>query len=180
MQPLPAGHDLAWRESGPASADRPSPPVSAGRSANTGSAPYDARYLPIARGTRTNGSISSPDARLRFHWIQRNKVAASAPTPYTRKFVIGSTLRPATCNPLNVQLEAWLIHGSNVPGSRSALGANSANLQPASDAPGTAVVPRHPTDIHSPNGGAGAAPVIRPGPLPTSRSKTHQALHKCS
>ncbi|WP_351222314.1 Tat pathway signal sequence domain protein [Streptomyces sp. NPDC002133] len=62
--------------------------------------------------------LSVPDARLqRFHWIQLYKTASAArrdaPVMATCGPWLESTPWPATWWNLNVQLEYWLIHGSN-------------------------------------------------------------------
>lgn len=64
------------------------------------------------------GFLSLPDARLqRFYWIQLYKVAsaarADAPVMATCGPWLEPTPWPATWWNLNVQLEYWLIHGSN-------------------------------------------------------------------
>ncbi|MFG2222895.1 glycoside hydrolase family 95-like protein [Streptomyces sp. NPDC048644] len=65
-----------------------------------------------------HGFLSVPDARLqRFYWIQLYKVAAAAraeaPVMATSGPWLEPTPWPATWWNLNVQLEYWLIHGSN-------------------------------------------------------------------
>ncbi|MFI1213418.1 glycosyl hydrolase family 95 catalytic domain-containing protein [Streptomyces sp. NPDC020802] len=62
--------------------------------------------------------LSLPDARLqRFYWIQLYKTASAArrdaPVMATSGPWLESTPWPATWWNLNVQLEYWLIHGSN-------------------------------------------------------------------
>ncbi|TLS46690.1 Tat pathway signal sequence domain protein [Streptomyces montanus] len=64
------------------------------------------------------GFLSLPDARIqRFYWIQLYKTASAArrdaPVMATCGPWVESTPWPATWWNLNVQLEYWLIHGSN-------------------------------------------------------------------
>lgn len=79
----------------------------------------------LAAGHRTwwhayyrKGFLSVPDARLQsFYWIQLYKVASAArrdaPVMATSGPWLEPTPWPATWWNLNVQLEYWLIHGSN-------------------------------------------------------------------
>ncbi|MGV9855584.1 glycosyl hydrolase family 95 catalytic domain-containing protein [Streptomyces sp. NPDC003442] len=108
--------------------------------------------------------LSLPDARLqRFYWIQLYKVAAAAradaPVMATSGPWLESTPWPATWWNLNVQLEYWLIHGSNhleLDAVTRALGEFRDNLSNQLDAPyrkDSAGIPRT-TDIHLVNGGA--------------------------
>ncbi|MBB4780433.1 glycosyl hydrolase family 95 catalytic domain-containing protein [Streptomyces rapamycinicus] len=108
--------------------------------------------------------LSLPDARLqRFYWIQLYKVAAAAradaPVMATSGPWLESTPWPATWWNLNVQLEYWLIHGSNhleLDAVTRALGEFRDNLSNQLDAPyrkDSAGIPRT-TDIHLINGGA--------------------------
>ncbi|MBI0314613.1 MULTISPECIES: glycosyl hydrolase family 95 catalytic domain-containing protein [Streptomyces violaceusniger group] len=110
--------------------------------------------------------LSLPDARLqRFYWIQLYKVAAAAradaPVMATSGPWLESTPWPATWWNLNVQLEYWLIHGSNhleLDAVTRALGEFRDNLSNQLDAPyrkDSAGIPRT-TDIHLVNGGAAA------------------------
>ncbi|MBI0383625.1 Tat pathway signal sequence domain protein, partial [Streptomyces albiflaviniger] len=102
--------------------------------------------------------LSLPDARLqRFYWIQLYKVAAAAradaPVMATSGPWLESTPWPATWWNLNVQLEYWLIHGSNhleLDAVTRALGEFRDNLSNQLDAPyrkDSAGIPRT-TDIH--------------------------------
>ncbi|GDY58837.1 hypothetical protein SVIO_094600 [Streptomyces violaceusniger] len=108
--------------------------------------------------------LSLPAARLqRFYWIQLYKVAAAAradaPVMATSGPWLESTPWPATWWNLNVQLEYWLIHGSNhleLDAVTRALGEFRDNLSNQLDAPyrkDSAGIPRT-TDIHLVNGGA--------------------------
>ncbi|WP_405675353.1 Tat pathway signal sequence domain protein [Streptomyces sp. NBC_01511] len=84
-------------------------------------APYDLLVLPHrVRWQRfyRKSFLSLPDARLQsFYWIQLYKVASAArgdaPVMATCGPWLESTPWPATWWNLNVQLEYWLIHGSN-------------------------------------------------------------------
>ncbi|WP_069860420.1 glycosyl hydrolase family 95 catalytic domain-containing protein [Streptomyces malaysiensis] len=107
--------------------------------------------------------LSLPDARLqRFYWIQLYKVAAAAradaPVMATSGPWLESTPWPATWWNLNVQLEYWLIHGSNhleLDAVTRALGEFRDNLSSQLDTPyrkDSAGIPRT-TDIHLVNGG---------------------------
>ncbi|MFF4481892.1 glycosyl hydrolase family 95 catalytic domain-containing protein [Streptomyces melanosporofaciens] len=110
--------------------------------------------------------LSLPDARLqRFYWIQLYKVAAAAradaPVMATSGPWLESTPWPATWWNLNVQLEYWLIHGSNhleLDAVTRALGEFRDNLSNQLDTPyrkDSAGIPRT-TDIHLVNGGDAA------------------------
>ncbi|MFC8824636.1 Tat pathway signal sequence domain protein [Streptomyces sp. NPDC057137] len=84
-------------------------------------APYDLLVLPHrVRWQRfyRKSFLSLPDARLQsFYWIQLYKIASAArkdaPVMATCGPWLESTPWPATWWNLNVQLEYWLIHGSN-------------------------------------------------------------------
>ncbi|MEU5926261.1 glycoside hydrolase family 95-like protein [Streptomyces antimycoticus] len=110
--------------------------------------------------------LSLPDARLqRFYWIQLYKVAAAAradaPVMATSGPWLESTPWPATWWNLNVQLEYWLIHGSNhleLDAVTRALSEFRDNLSNQLDTPyrkDSAGIPRT-TDIHLVNGGDAA------------------------
>lgn len=83
--------------------------------------PYDVHALPHRAWWQRyyrKGFLSLPDARLqRFYWIQLYKVAAAArkdaPVMATSGPWLEPTPWPNTWWNLNVQLEYWLIHGSN-------------------------------------------------------------------
>ncbi|MFI7337491.1 glycosyl hydrolase family 95 catalytic domain-containing protein [Streptomyces sp. NPDC050085] len=108
--------------------------------------------------------LSVPDARIqRFYWIQLYKIASAArrdaPVMATSGPWIEPTPWPATWWNLNVQLEYWLIHGSNhleLDAVTRALGEFRDNLT-AEMAPAYRAdslgIPRT-TDIHLVNGGA--------------------------
>ncbi|MFI1396930.1 glycosyl hydrolase family 95 catalytic domain-containing protein [Streptomyces sp. NPDC020681] len=135
VQPLLAGgqHVTAWRESTRAgrrtlyvSVAHSFPKTTARDRAlstvrSASSVPYDALALPHRRWWDRfyrKSFLSLPDARLqRFYWIQLYKTAAAArrdaPVMATCGPWLESTPWPATWWNLNVQLEYWLIHGSN-------------------------------------------------------------------
>ncbi|MFJ8824004.1 glycosyl hydrolase family 95 catalytic domain-containing protein [Streptomyces sp. NPDC102467] len=83
--------------------------------------PYDALAVPHRAWWHAyyrKSFLSVPDARIqRFYWIQLYKVAAAArrdaPVMATSGPWLEPTPWPATWWNLNVQLEYWLIHGSN-------------------------------------------------------------------
>ncbi|NUS86258.1 MAG: Tat pathway signal sequence domain protein [Streptomyces sp.] len=110
--------------------------------------------------------LSLPDARLqRFYWIQLYKVAAAAradaPVMATCGPWLESTPWPNTWWNLNVQLEYWLIHGSNhleLDAVTRALSEYRDNLSNQLDAPyrkDSAGIPRT-TDPQLVNGGDAA------------------------
>ncbi|WP_326686052.1 MULTISPECIES: glycosyl hydrolase family 95 catalytic domain-containing protein [unclassified Streptomyces] len=136
VQPLHAGgeHVTAWRENGGGGGVRTlyvavahSHPArtareaalkavrsAAGRSFDALAAPHRAWWHAYYR----KSFLSVPDARIqRFYWIQLYKVAsaarADAPVMATSGPWLEPTPWPATWWNLNVQLEYWLIHGSN-------------------------------------------------------------------
>ncbi|MFI6876423.1 glycosyl hydrolase family 95 catalytic domain-containing protein [Streptomyces sp. NPDC050400] len=129
--------------------------------------PYDA----LAAGHRAwwhayyrKSFLSVPDARIqRFYWIQLYKTASAArrdaPVMATSGPWLEPTPWPATWWNLNVQLEYWLIHGSNhleLDAVTRALGEFRDNLTAEMAAPYRADslgIPRT-TDIHLVNGGA--------------------------
>ncbi|MFF2639522.1 Tat pathway signal sequence domain protein [Streptomyces niveus] len=84
-------------------------------------APYDLFVLPHRVSWQRyyrKSFLSLPDARLQsFYWIQLYKIASAArkdaPVMATCGPWLESTPWPATWWNLNVQLEYWLIHGSN-------------------------------------------------------------------
>ncbi|WP_203688933.1 Tat pathway signal sequence domain protein [Streptomyces sp. SID12488] len=86
-----------------------------------GIAPYAALRAPHTRGWHTyyrKSFVSFPDERLQsFHWIQLYKVAsasvAGGPPMATCGPWLEPTPWPAVWWNLNIQLEYWLIHGSN-------------------------------------------------------------------
>lgn len=108
--------------------------------------------------------LSVPDARIqRFYWIQLYKTASAArrdaPVMATSGPWLEPTPWPATWWNLNVQLEYWLIHGSNhleLDAVTRALGEFRDNLTAEMAAPYRADslgIPRT-TDMHLVNGGA--------------------------
>ncbi len=135
VQPLLAGgqHVTAWRERAHRGArtlyvcvahsfPRTTARDRALHTVRTASAvPYDTLALPHRRWWDSfyrKSFVSLPDARLqRFHWIQLYKTASAArrdaPAMATCGPWLESTPWPNTWWNLNVQLEYWLIHGSN-------------------------------------------------------------------
>lgn len=131
--------------------------------------PYDAlaaSHRAWWHGYYRKSFLSVPDARLqRFYWIQLYKVAsaarADAPVMATSGPWLEPTPWPGTWWNLNVQLEYWLIHGSNhleLDAVTRALSEYRDNLSSQLDAPyrkDSAGIPRT-TDIHLQNGGDAA------------------------
>jgi len=113
-----------------------------------------------------HGFLSIPDTRLQsFYWIQLYKIASAArkeaPVMATCGPWLEPTPWPATWWNLNVQLEYWLIHGSNhleLDAVSHALGRYRANLTNQVAEPyqhDSAGIPRT-TDMNLLNGAAGA------------------------
>ncbi|MFF2501829.1 Tat pathway signal sequence domain protein [Streptomyces sp. NPDC058067] len=129
--------------------------------------PYDALAVPHRAWWHAyyrKSFLSVPDARIqRFYWIQLYKTASAArrdaPVMATSGPWLEPTPWPATWWNLNVQLEYWLIHGSNhleLDAVTRALGEFRDNLGAEMAAPYRADslgIPRT-TDIHLVNGGA--------------------------
>lgn len=130
-------------------------------------APYDLFVLPHRvwwQRYYRKSFLSLPDARLQgFYWIQLYKIASAArkdaPVMATCGPWLESTPWPATWWNLNVQLEYWLIHGSNhleLDAVTRALGEFRDRLTAEVPAPyrsDSAAVPRT-TDAGLVNGGA--------------------------
>ncbi|MFF1356392.1 Tat pathway signal sequence domain protein [Streptomyces sp. NPDC058297] len=129
--------------------------------------PYDALAVTHRAWWRAyyrKSFLSVPDARIqRFYWIQLYKTASAArrdaPVMATSGPWLEPTPWPATWWNLNVQLEYWLIHGSNhleLDAVTRALGEFRDNLTAEVAAPYRADslgIPRT-TDMHLVNGGA--------------------------